>query len=215
LFDNAVSTKMCSGVVPTTETPVIIVMRLADTAAPVCSYLFASANDHEERDPSDWTLEASADGTSWATVDTRTGVSTSSTRKSYSAYNDGVPYTVSNAPLNGAVLALGTTVKVDPGASLSFAAAPTPVSSLAVDGGGAGAIDTLTVAPNGALHLTGVPRAALSGYMVPLTIGQIAQRENLRSWTVYLDGVVQRNAKLLVQGSTLYIGQGGTIVIFR
>ncbi len=215
LFDNAVSTKMCSGVVPTTETPVIIVMRLADTAAPVCSYLFASANDHEERDPSDWTLEASADGTSWATVDMRTGVTTSSTRKSYNAYNDGVPYTVSSAPLNGAVLALGTTVKVDPGASLSFAAAPTPVSSLAVDGGGAGAIDTLTVAPNGALHLTGVPRAALSGYIVPLTIGQIAQRENLRSWTVYLDGVVQRNAKLLVQGSTLYIGQGGTIVIFR
>lgn len=215
LFDNAVSTKLCASGSVSTASPVIIVMRLADTAAPVRSYLFASANDHDERDPSDWTLEASADGTSWATVDTRTGVSASSTRKSYSAYNDGVPYTVSNAPLNGAVLALGTTVKVDPGASLSFAAAPTPVSSLAVDGGGAGAIDTLTVAPNGALHLTGVPRAALSGYIVPLTIGQIAQRENLRSWTVYLDGVAQRNAKILVQGSTLYIGQGGTMVIFR
>ena len=76
-------------------------------------------------------------------------------------------------------------------------------------------IDTLTVAPNGALHLTGVPRAALSGYIVPLTIGQIAQRENLRSWTVYLDGVAQGNAKILVQGSALSIGQGGTIVIFR
>lgn len=216
LFDNAESTKMCAAAVPTAETPVIIVMRLADTAAPVRSYLFATANDHQERDPSDWTLEASADGTSWTTVDTRTGVSASSTRDSYSAYNDGVPYKLSSyEPLNGAVLALGTTVKVDPGASLSFAAAPTPVSSLAVDGGGAGSIDTLTVAPNGALHLTGVPRAALSGYSVPLTIGQIAQRENLRSWTVYLDGVAQRNAKILVQGSTLYIGQGGTIVIFR
>ena len=193
-----------------------VVMRLADTAAPVRSYLFATANDHQERDPSDWTLEASADGTSWTTVDTRTGVSASSTRDSYSAYNDGVPYKLSSyEPLNGAVLALGTTVKVDPGASLSFAAAPPPVSSLAVDGGGAGSIDTLTIAPNGALHLTGVPRVALSGYSVPLTIGQISQRENLRSWTVYLDGVAQGNAKILVQGSTLYIGQGGTMVIFR
>lgn len=217
MFDGSTDTKFClGGQVISESSPLVITLRLADDAAAVAGYLFASANDHEERDYADWTLETSADGIDWTTVDTRTGVSAGSARKTYSAYNGGVPYKFSGyEPLNGAVLAPGTTVKVDPGASLSFAAAPTPVSALAVDGAGAGTIDTLTVAPNGALYLTGVPQAALSGYMVPLTIGQIAQRENLRSWTVFLDGVAQGNAKILVQGSALSIGQGGTIVIFR
>nr|BFE68994.1 hypothetical protein GCM10020092_022950 [Actinoplanes digitatis] len=36
-------------------------------------YALTSANDAPERDPRDWTLQGSADGTAWTTVDTRTG----------------------------------------------------------------------------------------------------------------------------------------------
>ncbi|MDM7831002.1 GH92 family glycosyl hydrolase [Cellulomonas edaphi] len=37
-------------------------------------YSLTSANDAPERDPKAWTLQGSADGTSWTTLDTRTGV---------------------------------------------------------------------------------------------------------------------------------------------
>ena len=39
----------------------------------VIKYSLTSANDVEERDPYNWTLQGSNDGTTWTTIDTRTG----------------------------------------------------------------------------------------------------------------------------------------------
>ncbi|MFD9545496.1 GH92 family glycosyl hydrolase [Streptomyces sp. NPDC060022] len=39
----------------------------------VVTYALTSANDHDERDPKDWTLKGSADGKTWTDLDTRTG----------------------------------------------------------------------------------------------------------------------------------------------
>lgn len=46
-----------------------------DLAEPVkvVTYALTSANDHDERDPRDWTLKGSTDGTTWKDLDTRTG----------------------------------------------------------------------------------------------------------------------------------------------
>ncbi|WP_433367488.1 GH92 family glycosyl hydrolase [Actinoplanes sp. CA-142083] len=44
-----------------------------DAPATVVKYALTSANDAPERDPRDWTLQGSADGTTWTTVDTRAG----------------------------------------------------------------------------------------------------------------------------------------------
>ncbi|MBQ0852764.1 GH92 family glycosyl hydrolase [Streptomyces sp. BH-SS-21] len=48
-----------------------------DLDAPVklLSYALTSANDHDERDPVDWTFQGSTDGKDWKTLDTRTGES--------------------------------------------------------------------------------------------------------------------------------------------
>ncbi|MFG2551201.1 GH92 family glycosyl hydrolase [Streptomyces sp. NPDC048581] len=48
-----------------------------DLAAPVkvVTYALTSANDHDERNPRDWTLQGSTDGSNWTTLDTRTGES--------------------------------------------------------------------------------------------------------------------------------------------
>ncbi|MER5936353.1 GH92 family glycosyl hydrolase [Streptomyces sp. NPDC001928] len=48
-----------------------------DLAAPVkvVTYALTSANDHDERNPQDWTLKGSTDGSDWTTLDTRTGES--------------------------------------------------------------------------------------------------------------------------------------------
>lgn len=39
----------------------------------ITKYALTSANDHDERDPVDWTLKGSADGETWQAVDTRSG----------------------------------------------------------------------------------------------------------------------------------------------
>jgi len=39
----------------------------------VSSYLMASANDDDRRDPADWTLQGSDDGVTWKVLDTKTG----------------------------------------------------------------------------------------------------------------------------------------------
>ncbi|MFF4269779.1 GH92 family glycosyl hydrolase [Streptomyces sp. NPDC001536] len=41
----------------------------------IATYALVSANDHAERDPRDWTLQGSADGKDWKTLDTRSGQS--------------------------------------------------------------------------------------------------------------------------------------------
>ncbi|MET8244079.1 GH92 family glycosyl hydrolase [Streptomyces sp. NPDC005202] len=44
-----------------------------DKPEKIVKYALTSANDYAERDPKDWTLQASTDGKDWKTVDTRTG----------------------------------------------------------------------------------------------------------------------------------------------
>ncbi|MGW1892799.1 GH92 family glycosyl hydrolase [Streptomyces sp. NPDC002004] len=45
-----------------------------DAPTKVAAYALTSANDHDERDPRDWTLQGSSDGKDWKTLDTRSGV---------------------------------------------------------------------------------------------------------------------------------------------
>ncbi len=46
-----------------------------DEPAGIAKYALTSANDHDERDPADWTLKGSADGETWQTLDSRSGES--------------------------------------------------------------------------------------------------------------------------------------------
>ncbi|MGK9461792.1 GH92 family glycosyl hydrolase [Streptomyces sp. G6] len=46
-----------------------------DEPAKIAKYALTSANDHDERDPADWTLKGSADGETWQTLDSRSGES--------------------------------------------------------------------------------------------------------------------------------------------
>lgn len=55
------------------DTPTSWAQYTLDGPAEVTGYALTSANDAPERDPRDWTLQGSADGTTWTTVDTQTG----------------------------------------------------------------------------------------------------------------------------------------------
>ncbi len=53
------------------DTPTSWARYTLDAPAEVVKYALTSANDSPERDPSTWTLQGSADGTTWTTVDSR------------------------------------------------------------------------------------------------------------------------------------------------
>ncbi|MET7452248.1 GH92 family glycosyl hydrolase [Streptomyces sp. NPDC005574] len=44
-----------------------------DKPVKLATYALTSANDHDERDPADWTLQGSTDGKDWKSLDTRSG----------------------------------------------------------------------------------------------------------------------------------------------
>ncbi|MCX4830012.1 GH92 family glycosyl hydrolase [Streptomyces sp. NBC_01016] len=44
-----------------------------DEPVKISKYALTSANDHDERDPKDWTLKGSTDGKEWKTLDSRSG----------------------------------------------------------------------------------------------------------------------------------------------
>jgi predicted alpha-1,2-mannosidase len=55
------------------DTPASWAQYTLDAPAAVVRYALTSANDAPERDPQDWELQGSADGTAWTTVDQRAG----------------------------------------------------------------------------------------------------------------------------------------------
>ncbi|MET0496004.1 MAG: GH92 family glycosyl hydrolase, partial [Actinoplanes sp.] len=57
------------------DTPTSWAQYKLDAPAEAVKYSLTSANDAPERDPRDWNLQGSTDGSTWATLDTRTGQS--------------------------------------------------------------------------------------------------------------------------------------------
>ena len=78
--------------------------KLAEPVA-VVRYALTSANDAPERDPQDWTLQGSADGQTWTTLDTQadqTFAERFQTKEYRFANTDAVPATTgSTSPRNG------------------------------------------------------------------------------------------------------------------
>ena len=77
---------------PSTTTPLTITYKL-DQAQAVKRYSLTSGNDSPGRDPVDWTIDASANGTDWTTIDTQTAQSFPDRQaiKTYAAANS-TPY---------------------------------------------------------------------------------------------------------------------------
>lgn len=79
LVDNNTGTKYTT--LYTTK-PVIVTFDLGSSKT-VTGYRWATANDNEQRDPADWTVEISSDGTTWQLVSTITAYSATAARRTY------------------------------------------------------------------------------------------------------------------------------------
>ncbi|MBQ8235593.1 MAG: GH92 family glycosyl hydrolase, partial [Clostridia bacterium] len=67
IFDGSLETKVCQ-----VNTPTLWVSVKLSAPAAVNTYKIGSANDHDVRDPKDWTVYGSNDGETWVALDQRT-----------------------------------------------------------------------------------------------------------------------------------------------
>ena len=218
IFDESPDTKICSGTLDGAEANYkVFTMRLPEDAAPVKGYVFVTANDSLGRSPSEWLVEGSYDGETWTTLDERTGVAQPYCL--YTAMNAGHPFTFTSlaAAQGRAALPDGSVVTVDAGATLNLNDGAATISKLRVDcTAGAGTINSFRPAAGGTLELVNFPAEVtrFSGYEVPITVTDVQDAANLRSWTVTVNGV-RRAAKVTYRDGKIMLLSGGTYVIVR
>lgn len=197
------------------STWIAVTLRLAVNAAPVVGYnLFVGYYNWQglERSPSGWTVEASCNGEDWFVVDGKTSVASAGDHNRW--YNGGVPFPLSVAADASASLPAASILDVASGAAAVSADGTTALSRLRVDcAAGSGTIDGFVFAVGGQLHLSN-SGAYRFGTALPLTIRNATGIENLRTWTVFSDGVLTRNVRLRVMdGSAVVTGSGCRFII--
>ena len=82
LFDGNTATKYYNNSNPSTTSPRVFTMRLADSVE-IGGYNICSGDDVTARDPVSWTVEVSADGTNWSRLDAKEDFNPTQTRKAW------------------------------------------------------------------------------------------------------------------------------------
>ena len=210
-------------------------LRLASTALPVTGYNISTAlaNDY----PMSWTVEASDDGESWTTVETRTDVTHAYPSGTYYFFDGEAAYVAAgNSPVQVrgkpieffhftdyrndglATLADPLSVQVDQDATLDLRAFSDgqPINRIAIDlSAGGGTIHGGTVAASGTLALTNVVASGygLSGAL-SLTLDGFGETANLKTWAVVVDGAPSKY-KVMCSNGQLVLVPPGVCIIFR
>ena len=106
---------------------------------------------------------------------------------------------------------------VDAGATLNLNDADATIGALRVDcAAGAGTINSFRPAAGGTLELVNVPAEVtrLNGYEVPITVTDVQDAANLRSWVLTVNGE-RRRVKATYRNGKIMLLSGGTYVIVR
>ena len=190
-----------------------IIFRLANGVQPVSGYKMRTCWTSAGNPPKAWSLEASANGVNWLTVDERSIATPPTANAQW--YNSDKPYELQKCPASSA-LSEGTLVRVDSGAVLDLdyvddeAAA---ISGLVVDAAGGGTITKFLPAATGALYLIG--DGIRGGYRVPLAFGSVKNAENLAGWLVYVNGRLKSGYRVAYKDGALEFASPGLILLFR
>jgi len=195
---------------------VIIVFRLAENAKMPVAYQLVSGSDAlGKRNPDHWSLEASADGVNWITVDETAGVTTPMANSAI--FNDGVPYAISNYTGTAAAhFPNASDVVVSPGATLLLAPAGSTISSLTVDcTGGNGTVSGFTPAVGGTLNLVNVVSYSEVRQMdaLPITLENPGDMSALSTWTVRVNGEPIADKVRFSRGALALKVRGMTIIL--
>ena len=192
------------------STWLVITMRLWDDAPDVCSYGFATANDAPTRDPDVWLLEASTDGTTWTKLDERAGYNMTDKRQVWDSYC--VPF----AELARSAEWCVSNVSVVAGATLNVGDDRVQIGGLTVDcSTGGGTISRFNVAETGVINLVKKSGGVPHKYVLPLTVGEYVNAENLANWSVAVNGVQKPAASVRFENGAITLQGGGLCIIYK
>ncbi len=189
-----------------------------------------NADGADKPHATDWTLESSPNGVDWEVMDVRSNQTFTTTTEgprlsaqfNYT-YNAHVPYLFSAKNAEWKFTTYGA-VQVDAGAVLDMdelREENVAFNALKVDfGRGAGAITKFVPAPNGVLHLVNAPVDAAGRLRASVDTGlelrTVAGEENLKTWTVVVNGVRSTASRVSVRDGRLAVDTAhGTMVILR
>ena len=217
LFDGKTSTKMClTGLTKGREFSRIIYFRLpASATTAACSYQFTTGDDNTPaRNPTLWTLESSADGVTWNTVDTRTDGEFVHPTTTKTDFNNGTPMLFRSVP--GTIsFAEGTYVSVASSAALDFGDVQCELRGLRIDcATGIGTLSNFSPAASGVLLLENVPEGtSLRTYTIPFSPETTSNGENLRSWDVYVNGAKVNSRARLAENAIKFVSGGFMLIV--
>ena len=163
--------------------------------------------------PNSWLFQTSVDGVNWQTVDTQKNVLTSD------GYGS-TPFVIKGFLAGGAA-------GFDPSANVNVAYGATldargvvngqTLSRLTVDmTAGGGTIRGVKIAQNGVLNLVNIPKGmSLHNAEIPITLLDVADGANLKSWTVLVEDAPAGIGTLKWDGEKLSLWDGVTFFIIH
>lgn len=191
-------------------------MRLADTAATVARYNFATANDsgsYTGRNPKVWRLEASVDGENWMVVDEK--ATDQGPHANTTWYNGGTPYSFF-VPVKAATVTgretLGTVGVVADAALIVVDSVV--ASGLRADWTANGAIVGLQLISNGTLELVNVPANPPSEFIVPFPEGSTFSG-SVKNWRVMMNGEEHTELMVSLVNGNICVRRKGLTVFIR
>ena len=196
------------------STWVSFTFRILDDAKPVVYYDLQAQNSNADRQPKDWMLEASCDGSNWDVIDTQAdqGVSADGYRwysSDVTTFDEAHPgYPIASAPS-------GVTTEIGPvtiAGGMLKAAAPVGVSSLTVDAAAGGAASGLSFASGGVLDIVNAPAGA-NEFNVPVALSNY--EGSLSRWTLRINGVETTSKTVTITGDGIKVGGLATTIIMR
>jgi len=205
------------------NTPMTLVMRLADGTPVITGYDLQYWSASTNRFLSGWSLEGSRDGLSWDKLHTVTNFfpippatvgggikwwySTGTTTPSNG-------FSITDGRVTNAQLRAGIQVSVAAGAKLTLLGGTEPISALSIDcDAGGGTISDLSLTQTGRIDLTGTSIRGRN-FALPLTIGNFINPELLRNWSLYINGQLVQGAVLRWNAATktLWVFPLGTLI---
>lgn len=195
-----------------------VTLRLMGGHAPVDSFrMVVGWPNRTTAVPQAWKLESSLDGIHWETRTARLGGAVLTYDSSDGTVCD--EYVRDYATGGAAGLSSTSVLRVDGGATLDLgcvAEGSAPCGGLEFDcSRGGGTITRFEPVKGGTLRIVNFPDGgALSGYVLPLSFGSVADASNLSTWKVLVDGEEKPRA-LEWAGGNIRVAQKGIVIVVR